>query len=91
MDCPVIFLAPCLVVRQWHQLQLSHFRSIHTRCLHQKLWFLLIFLKLAWVLFSLFNNKYAAKQGYKSAYVTYGGIQLFVSLFAIPLYIYGKK
>lgn len=41
--------------------------------------------------FSLFNNKYAAQQGYKSAYVTYGGIQLFVSLFAIPLYIYGKK
>ncbi|KAI5967440.1 hypothetical protein KGF57_000383 [Candida theae] len=41
--------------------------------------------------FSLFNNKYAAQEGYKSAYVTYGGIQLFVSLFAIPLYIYGKK
>ncbi|KAI3403866.1 hypothetical protein KGF56_003296 [Candida oxycetoniae] len=41
--------------------------------------------------FSLFNNKYADAQGYKNAYVTYGGIQLFVSLFAIPLYIYGKK
>ncbi|KAI5955778.1 hypothetical protein KGF54_001280 [Candida jiufengensis] len=41
--------------------------------------------------FSLFNNKYADSQGYKDAYVTYGGIQLFVSLFAIPLYVYGKK
>ncbi|CAK9438609.1 uncharacterized protein LODBEIA_P28330 [Lodderomyces beijingensis] len=41
--------------------------------------------------FSLFNNRYADRQGYKDAYVTYGGIQLFVSLFAIPLYIYGKK
>ncbi|KAL6453704.1 hypothetical protein SBY92_005276 [Candida maltosa Xu316] len=41
--------------------------------------------------FSLFNNKYADEEGYRAAYVTYGGIQLFVSLFAIPLYIYGKK
>lgn len=41
--------------------------------------------------FSLFNNKYADHHGYKNAYVTYGGIQLFVSLFAIPLYIFGKK
>ena len=41
--------------------------------------------------FSLFNNKYADREGYRAAYVTYGGIQIFVSLFAIPLYIYGKK
>lgn len=41
--------------------------------------------------FSLFNNRYADDEGYRAAYVTYAGIQIFVSLFAIPLYVYGKK
>lgn len=42
-------------------------------------------------LFSLFNNEFNHKQGYKNAFVVFGCIEIFVGLFAIPLYIYGKR
>lgn len=41
--------------------------------------------------FSLFNNKFAAKTGYKTVFVVYGCIELALGLFAIPLYFNGKK
>ncbi|EGW34908.1 uncharacterized protein SPAPADRAFT_130850 [Spathaspora passalidarum NRRL Y-27907] len=41
--------------------------------------------------FSLFNNKFADSQGYRNSFVVYGCIQIFVSLWGIPLYIYGKR
>lgn len=42
-------------------------------------------------LFSLFNNEFNHKEGYKTAFVVFGCIEIFVGLFAIPLYIYGKR
>ncbi|CCH45073.1 putative membrane protein [Wickerhamomyces ciferrii] len=42
-------------------------------------------------LFSLFNNEFNHKEGYKHGFVVYGCIEIFIGLFAIPLYIYGKR
>lgn len=42
-------------------------------------------------LFSLFNNEFNHKQGYKNAFVVFGCVEIFVGLFAIPLYFYGKR
>ncbi|KAK6457805.1 member of major facilitator superfamily multidrug-resistance protein [Scheffersomyces xylosifermentans] len=42
-------------------------------------------------IFSLFNIDFIHARSQRTAFITYGCIQLFVSLFAIPLYIYGKK
>lgn len=42
-------------------------------------------------IFSLFNNNFANARGNRTAFVTYGAVQIFVSLWAIPLYIYGKR
>lgn len=42
-------------------------------------------------LFSLFNTSFNHKHGFKIGFVMFGCIQIFVSLWAIPLYIYGKK
>ncbi|SCU94846.1 LADA_0G11760g1_1 [Lachancea dasiensis] len=41
--------------------------------------------------FSFFNADFNAKNGYKTAFVVYGCVEIFVGLFAIPLYHYGKK
>lgn len=41
--------------------------------------------------FSLFNNGFFDTKGGRTTFIVYGSIQIFVSLFAIPLYIYGKK
>ncbi|SCU89514.1 LANO_0D05248g1_1 [Lachancea nothofagi CBS 11611] len=41
--------------------------------------------------FSFFNANFNAQQGYKTAFVVYGCVEIFVGLFAIPLYHYGKK
>ncbi len=41
--------------------------------------------------FSLFNNKFVNHQGIKDAFVVFGCIEIFVCLFALPLYIYGKR
>ncbi|KAH3685400.1 hypothetical protein WICPIJ_003638 [Wickerhamomyces pijperi] len=50
-----------------------------------------IFKNVLGFLFSLFNNKFNEKHGYKTGFVTFGCIEIFVGLWAIPLYIYGKK
>lgn len=42
-------------------------------------------------IFSLFNNKFINNIGSRDSFVVYGCIQLFVALFGIPLYIYGKR
>lgn len=42
-------------------------------------------------IFSLFNNIFMHKAGSRVTFAVYACIQIFVSLFAIPLYIYGKK
>ncbi|KAK6464837.1 member of major facilitator superfamily multidrug-resistance protein [Scheffersomyces coipomensis] len=42
-------------------------------------------------IFSLFNNDFIHSRGERTAFLTYGSVQLFLSLFAIPLYIYGKR
>ncbi|ODQ81894.1 hypothetical protein BABINDRAFT_160126 [Babjeviella inositovora NRRL Y-12698] len=42
-------------------------------------------------LFSLFTNSFIDRKGAKDAFVTFGGIQIFICLFAIPLYFYGKR
>ncbi|CAH2350710.1 putative uncharacterized MFS-type transporter C1271.10c [[Candida] railenensis] len=41
--------------------------------------------------FSLFNNAFMDSRGSRTTFVTYGCVQLFLSLFGIPIYIYGKK
>lgn len=41
--------------------------------------------------FSLFNNSFIDGRNLKTAFLTYGGVQIFICLFAIPLYIYGKR
>ncbi|OBA27786.1 MFS general substrate transporter, partial [Hanseniaspora valbyensis NRRL Y-1626] len=41
--------------------------------------------------FSLFNNKFAAKKGYKTVFIIYGCIEIALGLIAIPLYFYGKR
>jgi MFS family permease len=41
--------------------------------------------------FSLFNTNFVNERGERLSFVAYGCIQIGVSLFAIPLYIYGKK
>ncbi|SCV01321.1 LAME_0G15456g1_1 [Lachancea meyersii CBS 8951] len=40
--------------------------------------------------FSFFNTNFNAEKGYKTAFIVYGCVELFVGLFAIPLYHYGK-
>lgn len=42
-------------------------------------------------IFSIFNNAAYSARGGKNIFIAYGMVQLFVSLFGIPLYIYGKK
>lgn len=42
-------------------------------------------------IFSLFNNRFYDKTDAQKIFVTYGGIQIFISLFGLPIYIYGKK
>ncbi|CUM48843.1 uncharacterized protein AC631_00379 [Debaryomyces fabryi] len=42
-------------------------------------------------IFSLFNNGFFDAKGGRTTFVVYGAVQIFVSLFGIPLYIYGKK
>ncbi|CUM66269.1 uncharacterized protein PRCAT00003930001 [Priceomyces carsonii] len=42
-------------------------------------------------IFSLFNTNFFHARGGKTTFITYGAVQLFISLFAIPLYIYGKR
>lgn len=41
--------------------------------------------------FSLFNNIYLHHEGGRLTFATYGIIQIVLSAFAIPLYIYGKR
>ncbi|SCU97658.1 LAMI_0F10858g1_1 [Lachancea mirantina] len=41
--------------------------------------------------FSFFNTKLQAQHGSKTGFVIYGCVEIFVGLFAIPLYYYGKK
>ena len=41
--------------------------------------------------FSLFNNKFCDKSGYKNVFVVYGCIEIAIGLLAIPLYFYGKR
>lgn len=41
--------------------------------------------------FSLFNTSFLHNEGGRITFATYGIIQIFFSLMAIPLYIYGKK
>lgn len=42
-------------------------------------------------IFSLFNNSFMSSRGSRTTFITYGCVQLFLSLFGIPIYIYGKK
>ncbi|CAK7905786.1 protein Hol1p [[Candida] anglica] len=42
-------------------------------------------------IFSLFNNAFMSSRGPRTTFVVYGCVQIFVSLFAVPMYIYGKK
>jgi len=42
-------------------------------------------------LFSLFNTQFNHNEGYKNAFVVFGCIEIFIGLFAIPLYFYGKR
>ncbi|CAG85246.2 DEHA2B06644p [Debaryomyces hansenii CBS767] len=42
-------------------------------------------------IFSLFNNGFFDAKGGRTTFIVYGAVQIFVSLFGIPLYIYGKK
>lgn len=42
-------------------------------------------------LFSLFVPKLLASKGSKTAFVIFGSIQIFLCLFAIPMFIYGKR
>lgn len=42
-------------------------------------------------IFSIFNNAAYNARGGRNIFIAYGMVQLFVSLFGIPLYIYGKK
>lgn len=42
-------------------------------------------------IFSLFNNGFFDAKGGRTTFVVYGAVQIFVSLWGIPLYIYGKK
>lgn len=42
-------------------------------------------------LFSLFVPKFVDTSGAKNAFVVFGSCQIFMCLFAIPLYIYGKR
>lgn len=42
-------------------------------------------------LFSLFNPQFVHDKGSRTAFITFGCVQIFVSLFGIPLYIYGKS
>lgn len=41
--------------------------------------------------FSFFNARFNVEEGYKIAFVVYGSVEIFVCLFAIPLYHYGKR
>ncbi|KAH3680885.1 hypothetical protein WICMUC_000028 [Wickerhamomyces mucosus] len=50
-----------------------------------------IFKNIIGFLFSLFNNSFNASAGHKVAFVTFGCIEIFIGVWAIPLYIYGKK
>ncbi|ODV92332.1 hypothetical protein CANCADRAFT_56014 [Tortispora caseinolytica NRRL Y-17796] len=40
--------------------------------------------------FSLFTNDFATRAGYRTTFIVFGSIQIFISLLAIPLYMYGK-
>ncbi|KAK9475099.1 major facilitator superfamily domain-containing protein [Dipodascopsis tothii] len=40
--------------------------------------------------FSLFTNSFLDRAGYRTTFLTFGGIQLAICLFAVPLYVYGK-
>ena len=42
-------------------------------------------------IFSIFNTDVLQTRGGKTTFVIYGVVQIFISLFAIPLYIYGKQ
>ncbi|ODV93597.1 hypothetical protein PACTADRAFT_51380 [Pachysolen tannophilus NRRL Y-2460] len=42
-------------------------------------------------IFSLFNTSFVAARGVRTAFLTFGGVQIFICLFAIPLYIHGKR
>ncbi|GMG00159.1 hypothetical protein BVG19_g4496 [[Candida] boidinii] len=41
-------------------------------------------------IFSLFNNNFIDARNPRTAFLTYGGVQMFLCLFAIPLFYYGK-
>ncbi|GMF01493.1 hypothetical protein B5S29_g1185 [[Candida] boidinii] len=41
-------------------------------------------------IFSLFNNSFIDARNPRTAFLTYGGVQMFLCLFAIPLFYYGK-
>lgn len=41
--------------------------------------------------FSLFNTMAVESRGQKTVFLAYGGAQIFLCLFGIPLYIYGKR
>ncbi len=41
--------------------------------------------------FSLFNNAAVDSRGQKTVFLAYGGAQILICLFGIPLYIYGKR
>lgn len=41
--------------------------------------------------FSLFNTMAVESQGQKTVFLAYGGAQIFLCLFGIPLYVYGKR
>lgn len=41
--------------------------------------------------FSLFNNRFHQGEGGRTTFVVYGCIQIFLALWGIPLYIYGKR
>lgn len=41
--------------------------------------------------FSLFNTMAVESRGQKTVFLAYGGAQIFLCLFGIPLYVYGKR
>ncbi|OLL25166.1 putative MFS-type transporter [Neolecta irregularis DAH-3] len=46
---------------------------------------------LAGFAFSLFTNNFIDRDGTKTVFLTFGGIQLFVCLLGIPMYVFGKR
>lgn len=42
-------------------------------------------------IFSIFNTDALQTRGGKTTFIIYGAVQIFISLFAIPVYIYGKQ